>query len=312
MTMSETVPSVDHYYGNLQRYVKQICWGLSDLLILEAGAGIGKSYQIETTMEQYAKGPTKTVAGYISPMQLHKALYDARHEDSVLFLDDVSGLEDERAMESLKAATWSTDGERRVAWSSTTNKLDDNQKEFTFKGRLIICTNDLSSNAHMEAVLSRGKVYHMDFDYHERMEIIREVAKAPYTVGEDKPHVDIRYDTSLDERMEVAEWIDTFTDETTHSKINLRMLFHCLDNLGFCQVDEDTDADAWKDLSSDLFTFNEDLSLVQQLMRKHASVKDARNEFEERTGLSRSTFFNRKRNLEERLGSKLKPQGETQ
>ncbi len=287
-------PEIDHYYGPLRFFTRQVVRGDADLLLLHAPAGIGKSFQINREVDNNVEGKYVKKEGYISPLELFHTLQETRNEGDVLFLDDVSGIDDDdRAINLIKGATWTEDEERgrRVSWNSTSDKVKGEQ-EFEYEGRIIMCFNELPENEHINAIKSRAKFYRMDFTYNERIDIIKEIAKVPYE------------DTTLEERQEVAEWIGTYTDET-YQDLNLRILFHCLDIYQSCKVDEEYDVGDWTLLASELFEMDEELRLVKGLLEQCASSAEAVELFEQRTGKGRRTFFRRKNKLEEKLGRKL-------
>ena len=288
-------PEIDHYYGPLRFFTQQVVKGDGDLLLLNAPAGIGKSYQINKVVKADCTGHYVPKAGYISPLELFHSLHETRNEGDILFLDDVSGItDDERALNILKGATWTEDEDRgrMVEWATTSDKIKCEQ-EFQYNGRIILCFNEMPDNEHINALKSRGKYYEMNFTYEQRIDIIHEIAKVPYE------------DSTLEERQEVAEWIGHYTD-ATFEDLNLRILFHCLDIYLSCKSgDYEYALDDWTMLATELFGVDEDLQLVKDLLTECGTKEAAAEAFEARTGQSRRTFFRRKKKLEEKLGKKV-------
>ena len=288
-------PDISRYYGPLRFFTQQVVNGDSDLLLLNAPAGIGKSYQINKVVKGNITGNYVPKAGYLSPLELFHSLHKTKNKGDILFLDDVSGItDDERALNLLKGATWTEDEDRgrEVEWATTSDKIQCEQ-QFQYEGRIILCFNEMPDNEHINALKSRGKYYEMNFTYEQRIDIIKEIAKVPYE------------DSTLEQRQEVARWIATYTDETFED-LNLRILFHCLDIYLSCQSGEyEYGPDNWTMLATELFGVDEDLQLVKDLITETGTVEAAAEAFEARTGKSRRTFFRRKNKLEEKLGQKL-------
>lgn len=282
---SEPSPDVEEYYGDLNYYVRMVATGQSNALMLNAPAGLGKSFQIkETLRDEVDEHGFIEKSGYSTPLELYHTLYDAQ-EDTVLFLDDIEGLLDnDRALSLLKAATWDEDGgSRTVSWDSTTDKLEVPQ-EFEFDGRIIACFNDVPEDDPIfDSLRSRCLYYELDFSHQERMSIITEIAKAPHD------------DLDLDERQQVADWlVRNMTPEMDH--IDLRTLMHAFDLYAF-------DPDEWDERARSLFDMEgSEVGLVRRLLEKHDTTRDAIKEYTEETGKKRRTFFNRKKELEERSG----------
>lgn len=268
-------PDVKEYFGILDMLVESTGNKEYDALMLDAPPGLGKTYQIQTQLnDTIGKNNYHTVSGYKSPLKLYETLWN--HQEEVIFFDDVAGLlEDDRALQLLKGAMWAEeDGKRMVGWSSTTDKLDDNiPGEFEFKGSIIISANETPDNDDVEAVKSRCKHYELTFTLHERCEIIKEIAKAP------------RDDLDYDERMEVANWIVDNAYEGM--EVDLRDLIHCFD---FYREHESM----WKEMAMEILDFSDEYSLLKDLYEKYDHAGDAIEEYKEVTGNSRSTFYNRK------------------
>ena len=291
-------PEIDHYYATLRFITRGLAQGEWDFILLVAPAGLGKSYQINQILKEDCDGTYLQMAGYVSPLKTYEAFWKTRKQGDVLFLDDVSGLEDDRVLELIKAATWTEDEEdgRTVSWSSTTSRLDEMglPEQFEYRGRVILCTNELSDNEHISAMKSRAKYYEMDFSYLERIDIIKELAKVDYK------------DLSYDERLMVAEWIESRSDES-HEELNLRHLFHAMDIYSYAKSDSEHVTEDWEDLALELgvIDLDDELVALERAIENNDNRDDAFNQFNEETGLSLRTFHRRKDRLEAMVGKKI-------
>lgn len=229
-------PNLKQYYWKLREYARMVCRGTTNALLLEAGPGIGKSYQIIETLEHEVgpRGYTK-MSGYSSPLALYQKLYEASG-GQVLFLDDIEGLlENDKALSLLKQATWSERGQRFVEWQSTTSLVEAPEK-FAFNGRIIMCFNETpSDDLIFDSLRDRCLPYEISFTYEERLDIMHEVAKAPYE------------GLRRDERDEVVAWVKRNTSPDDGTDVNLRLMFHAFDMMRH-------DRDRWQELATELLS----------------------------------------------------------
>lgn len=226
---AEEEPEVEEYYGHLQDYTKMVANGFKNALMVEAPAGLGKSYQIESVLqEELQEHEYDIVGGHMTPLELHKTLYQNRYK--TLFFDDCKGiLENDDCISTLKAATWGQGNSdtREVSWQSSSGKLGDAPKEFEFLGQIIIVVNDTpDDDPEFKSLKSRCLPYELDFSYRDRINIIKEIAKVPYQ------------GLTYDERIEIAEWIERETSPAmVQNKLDLRFMIHCFDLYRFLEGD---------------------------------------------------------------------------
>lgn len=278
--LRDTEPDIDHYYENLRKYVRMVSRGFSNALLLNSPPGIGKTYQINRTLdEETGSDGYIEHGGYCTPVKLFEKLWEASG-GKVLFLDDIEGLiSNDKALALLKQATWSDDDERVVSWSSSTSAIDDEiPEEFDFQGSVVMCFNEVPDDPIFDSLRSRCLYYELDFTYDEKIDVVREVAKKPYK--------NVAYET----RMEIAEWIERNTAPGMDG-VSLRSLFHCMDMAAF-------DPDEWESMASELFDADEDVRLVGELVAEYDHMGEAIDEFERRTGKTRRTFYRYKRRIE--------------
>lgn len=270
-----TAPDLDAYYWKLRNYVRMVTIGAVDSLLIEAGPGIGKSFQITRTLrKELGVDGYKKVGGYCSPLELYHLLFEVS-EGRTLFMDDIEGvLSDKRCLSLLKQATWSENGERYVEWKSTTEKLEV-PDGFVFNGRIIMCCNETPDDILFESLRDRCLVYNISFGYDERIDMMREIAKVDYD------------GLTWDERQETVDWIETRTGPG--DEVNLRTMFHCF-VIRKCN-------DRWEEMAIDQLGIVEEVALLRQCIAEADTVEEARVRWCEETGGSRATFFRKKKEI---------------
>ena len=208
------MPDLDRFYGSLHDYVRMVTRGYSQLLMLDARGGLGKTYNVRSILEEECDGDSNSTdewihqSGFTTPIELFKTLWKSRHADTVLFLDDMSGIAgNQKAVDMLKAAT-DTDGSENVVQYRSSRDIEHPFMDgvtlpntFTFRGRIIMSFNDTPDTKHFEALKDRGTYYEMCFNYQERLDLIREITCVDEISG-----------LSIEKQVETAEWIADVTD----------------------------------------------------------------------------------------------------
>jgi len=267
------------YYGNLRNYVKMVTGGYSNLLMLDAKGGLGKTHNVtETLSEELDDDLWVHQKGFTTPIELFKTLWKARHEDAVLFLDDMSGVTNNtKAIDMLKAAT-DTQGEENWVEYRTSRDIDHPYVDgetlpntFCFRGRVIMSFNDTPDNRHFAALKDRGTFYNLSFSYQERLGLLREIAKLT--------------DVSIQE--ETAEWIASVTDSSYD--VTIRTFEEVLKMREFA---EDTDAD-WEKMALEIFDMDYEKHLIIQMREANdMSIESQVEAFCLETGKSESHYYN--------------------
>lgn len=276
---------IDALYNSFNHFVSATAQGFQRSLLIKAKAGIGKTYQITQTLrETVGENGYEKISGHVSPL----ALYQRMHEnpESVIFLDDCSAvLKDRQAMELIKAATETEVNTRTVSWDSNTNKLPETiDNEFEFKGQLIICANQIpdtgSTKEILDSLKDRSINIELDLTYRERIDLIKQVAYITETEEID-----------AEERMTIAEWIESVTDQSS-SGVNLRTLFKCFNLYRY-------NPDKWSELAREMIDINPEVAYVAEALNRHNTVSGACEDYMEHFDKSRSSFYRRKRALNE-------------
>ena len=278
-------PDVDDYYSTLHTYTRMAARGEQNGVIFTGRPGIAKSYQIEETLKDEVKRDDSTCwdycirVGYVSPMALYETLYENQAEGNVLVLDDVDGVADNDTAASLLKGALEGQGssDRRVVeWDSNSNKLSEHVEDrFEFRGSIIMVFNEVpEGNEHWNAVTSRSMHYSITFTFEERMDLIREVAKAPYE------------GLTYEERMEVANWLIEYTTSDMDN-VDLRSLFKCFD----LRKSSVLEGEEWKLHAAEQIGISKDVIIATEFLKEHDSVRDAAKAFEENTHHNIKRFF---------------------
>lgn len=280
----ENPPNLDRFYGPLHNYVRMVTGSYHQLFMLDAKGGLGKTYNVKRVLEHELDPDMWThQRGFTTPIELYKTLWSAQENGHVLFLDDMSGLRrNQKAIDMLKAAT-ETDGEENWIEYRSSRAIEHPKREgeelpqtFCFRGRIILSFNDTPDNEDFNALKDRGVYYHLNFDYDERIDLIREVAKLPEFS-----------DLDVEEQQQVAEWIATVTNPAI--EVSLRTFEEVCQMRHFAQM-EDED---WERMAFEVFNLDYEKHLIIR-MREDSDlpVKEQVAHFEERTGRSKSHYYN--------------------
>lgn len=155
-------------------------------LIISGAAGIGKTFTLDEALQKAhdkEKIDYKMVNGKISGIGLYCRLWESRHDNSVLLIDDVDVFSDMDILNLLKAALDSGE-KRKVCWSTASSYLEERDipNEFEFEGTVVFITNvdvdrELERGSklapHLSALVSRS-VY-LDLGVHSNKEIMSRV-----------------------------------------------------------------------------------------------------------------------------------------
>jgi hypothetical protein len=156
----------------MRELIKAVSSNTVNSLVIAGGAGLGKSYTVNQTLNEVNSGEYGYVfhRGYLKATHLFRLLYENRFPGQVVVLDDCDLWHDETALNILKAAL-ELKPVRRIGWGSEKVFLDEDGEEipryFDFEGSVIFLTNlsvrDLISSgskqaAHLAAIESRSLV----------------------------------------------------------------------------------------------------------------------------------------------------------
>lgn len=270
----KTTDILEKIYFIPKQYTKMVARGYNNGLIIFGECGIGKSYSVLRALKEESTDFVFS-SGFTTPLQLYNFLFENRKK--VIVFDDISGLLNNKVcLDILKSALFSIKDVRLVEYQSKTPLLDVPQ-HFIFEGRIIIIANSFYDNRDLKAVADRVLFYELKLSYEQLISTIFELARQDYK------------DLKREERFMIAKWIKENTSQATRN-INLRFLFKCYEFYRY-------DRAKWQDLAKESIINDERIALVNELLKKHTSVKEAEQEFVEVGNGSRRTFYRIKARL---------------
>jgi hypothetical protein len=216
--------------------------------MLDAKGGLGKTHNVtEVLDDELSESSWVHQKGFTTPIELYKTLWKAREKDTVLFLDDMSGVtSNTKAIDMLKAATDTQGAENWVEYH-TSRDIDHPEvpgaslpNTFCFRGRVIMSFNQTPDNRHFEALKDRGTFYNLSFSYQERLELIDEIAKLP----DFSP-----FPVSV--QRETADWIATVTDSSFD--VTIRSFEEVLKMREFA---DDNPSANWEEMALEIFNLD--------------------------------------------------------
>lgn len=282
--------TLDDYYGNLRNYVRMVTQDYSNLLMLDAAGGLGKTHNVLDVLETELEADQFVhQKGFTTPIELYKTLYKARENDMVLFLDDVSGItSNTKAIDMLKSAT-DTEGVENWVEYRTSKAIDhptvpggELSNTFCFRGNIIMSFNETPSNHHFNALKDRGTFYQLQFSYDERVEIIKQIAEKP-TFSE----------LSVSEQRATARWLETATNPSY--EVSIRTFEEVCNMRAFSQQSSGASSQAspdWEKMALDVFNMDYEKHLIIKMREAgEMPVADQVSEFCEETGKSESYYY---------------------
>lgn len=205
-------------------------------MIIYGPPGVGKSYGIIEALNEASldralenKPLRHTVqTGYMTPVHLYKALYEAQEPDQIIVFDDCDNiLADPDSLNMLKAAL-DTTGERRLSYCAESNMLKNEgiENSFNYNGSIVFITNvdfDLSRGKihdHLQAIISRCHYLDLTIDTkRDKFLWMREV-----TLGKRMLH---RKGITNTQAQEIIDFIEENLDEMR--ELSLRMVLKIAD-----------------------------------------------------------------------------------
>lgn len=241
-------------------------------VLVTGPAGFGKSTAVDEALKQ-SKTKSSHLGSYSSPLNFFNFLYENSHANTIVVIDDTSGIYGEpTAMALLKAATWNQGKPRILRWGSTTGKAIVD--EFEFKGKIIILCNSFPSTSDANAVKSRAFSYQFEIGETKAKELLLKAA------GDSN-----RYENQVQSKS-VANFICAMISERTLPQISYRTL-----EQGY-ELAEHNPED-WKLLLGGLISMEPEdpKKLVRKLAKEKIPVREQVHRFERATGMKRRTFF---------------------
>lgn len=233
-------------------------------LILEGGAGIGKSY---TTIKVFKdlglkKGENFNIlSAYTTPLELYQFLYDNK-DNKIIILDDTMAFFDNKINIGIVLSALWGEGKRMVHYHSTSGKLKV-PKSFIFNSKIVWCVNSLPKQ--LQAVKSRCFYHKLDFSYKEKIKLFYEIAKVKKIP------------------LEIVDFIKNNSDELTED-LDFRLLIKVYDI-------SKHNKDNWEEITARLLGKSEKLILLKNYLKESTSIKEAQIKWCQDTGNHRATFY---------------------
>ena len=179
-TPEEAMDRIKGRFAILDQMTDAVANGVVRGLIVSGPPGVGKSFGVETILEEYdamAKigGAVKTeiVKGSMTPIGLYQTLFNNANAGDILVFDDCdSVLFDEVCLNMLKAVL-DSGKKRTISWKAESSALrrEGIPDRFDFKGGVIFITNVNFENVrskkikdHLSALMSRCHYIDLEMD----------------------------------------------------------------------------------------------------------------------------------------------------
>lgn len=279
-------PELERFYGSLENFVDMVIGGYSNMLMLDAPGGLGKTYNVKKVLKENLPDDKWTHArGFTTPIELFKTLYQSQEKGHILFLDDMSGLtNNQKALDMLKSAT-ETEGEENWIEYKTSKDIEHpspNISEplpntFCYRGRIIMSFNDTPENRDFDALADRGTFYTLNYSYEERIDLIKEIAKLPEFSN-----------LNVSVQQETAAWVESVTDPSIEVSIRT---FENVCKMRHYGQQKNKD---WKKMALDVFDLDYERYLIARLMETEHPVMAQIDYFKDKTGRSQGHYYNLK------------------
>jgi hypothetical protein len=170
-TPKQAMDRIAERFSILDEMTDAVANGVVRGLIVSGPPGVGKSFGVETILEEYdamakigGKVKTEIVKGSMTPIGLYQTLFNNSAEGDILVFDDCdSVLFDEVCLNMLKAVL-DSGKKRTISWKAESSALrrEGIPDRFDFKGGVIFITNVNFENVrskkiqdHLAALMSR-------------------------------------------------------------------------------------------------------------------------------------------------------------
>lgn len=162
--------------SHLEEMLRGLCNGFYPGIVIDGGAGTGKSFLVNKILEEFEKSLTvHRYSGKITPLDLYNNLANNSTETDLSVFDDCDdAFNDPTSLNTLKAAL-DLGKDRLVVWGSSTSKAL--MPRFHFRGKIVVITNaDLGLSEHYRAFLNRVMRFRVHMNGVETLAKIWEMA----------------------------------------------------------------------------------------------------------------------------------------
>jgi len=186
LTEEQLEDDINSRFASLDMMAYGIVNGDYRSLIVSGNPGTGKTYTLETILENEAKSSKiyyTGVRGYVRATGLFRLMWDHKDKESVLLMDDADSIfQDEISLNLLKAGL-DTTKRRHISWRSEkvfeAEDGEDIPQQFDFHGAIVFVSNvDFQReiqrgnkiSPHLAALMSRS--YYLDLNLLSTRELI--------------------------------------------------------------------------------------------------------------------------------------------
>ncbi len=214
---------LEENYANVEKYIQGICKGEFRSVIVNGPPGVGKSYSVDTYLQQYAKEDSyKVAAGHMTPLSLYGNLYQYRNVGDVLVLDDIDSVFSKIEGINLLKAAMDTKPVRRINWESSSAVVMNLglPSHFEFKGSVVLISNigfvqkKGKMQEHLDALKDRSYSLHISDNTKE--ELYQQVCFMVIKKGLLK-----EFDLTAEQQSKILDYIGANLDRI--NKISLRL-----------------------------------------------------------------------------------------
>lgn len=275
-------------YFELDSFIDMAIDGISIGTIAQGAGGVGKTFRVLNKLSK-SNVTYAYLESFTTSQGLFIWLYKNRDKD-ILVLDDVVGLTNDKSLSFLKSLLWSMKGKKRTIMNNSSKPIKDEEGDivpnvFETDARVIIITNQLNhKNPNVAAVISRVNFCKIDIPREEVLRIMEQVARKDFD------------GLSINERLEVFEFLKKNTTDSSEN-LNLRTLIKSFQYKMFSNKQKNKEL--WKKILLKVLKQDTDVLIVEELVKDNSfeSEESRAEKFEEITGKSRATYFNKKKRL---------------
>jgi len=258
--------------------------------VLVSEGGLGKSYLVKTQCEEKCND-YEYFSGYMTPKQLY--FYLLNNSDKIIVLDDIEDLlKNNKAVGILKGALWAVKGKSIVSYATTERDGSSSHHEFEFTGGIIVLLNKIprEKNQIVSALISRCLKYTIKLTYRQKLNIMKQIMR------EDSFYHLINCEVSSEDRERL---IKDLIENSSPAMINFN--FRTMEMMVRFYVYNKKEHPDQPNRHIDLYnqTNQKDVEkeLVYKLIKSGLPVISQAEEFTEKTGKSRATFYRIKKEI---------------
>jgi hypothetical protein len=259
--------------------------------VLISEGGLGKSYLVQTLLMEHCSKNSVYHTGHISPLALYKLLHD--NNNKIIVLDDMEELlSNDTNIGILKPALWQVKNKREITWGTTSDALGNYPQRFTFNGGLILLLNEIKRENHplIQALMSRAVVHRIELNFEQKLKIMKQIIDS-----DSFPEI-FKIDLSKDEREQLKHDLEKNVSLVTKN-FNFRTMKKFVMFYAYNKKYIPENPNRYVELHNATNTIDEDKKIIMELMEQSLSVSQQVQQFTEKTGKSRATYFRIKEKL---------------